>query len=319
MSFLLPCGFLRASETELPTRSNILAVAQQVNDHWIINHPDYGNNLWARAAYYVGNVELYKVFPKEVYLNYAMAWAEKNRWAINGGSSTSNADNHACGQVYLDLFLLDGGQEPSMIAGIKSAIDYRIAHNTASSDWWWVDALFMAMPTITRLGVVYDETKYYDKLYALFHNTRDTLLVNPSWWTAELAEQYAEGPIVTCPACGNATDGLYNPADGLWWRDYRYQPDIPLSNRPKITPAGNKIYWSRGNGWAIAALARTLQLLPADDAHRQEYIDVFTRMAGALKNCQREDGFWNMNLADAEHCAAPETSGTAFFAYGLAW
>jgi hypothetical protein len=38
-----------------------------------------------------------------------------------------------------------------------------------------------------------------------------------------------------------------------------------------------------------------------------------------LKNCQREDGFWNMNLADAEHCAAPETSGTAFFAYGLAW
>jgi rhamnogalacturonyl hydrolase YesR len=319
LSVLFPCGFLRASETELPTRSNILAVAQRVNDHWIINHPDCGNNLWARAAYFVGNVELYKVFPKEAYLNYATAWAEKNRWAINEGSATSNADNHACGQVYIDLFLLDGGRDFSKITGIRNAIDYRIAHNTASSDWWWVDALFMAMPTITRLGVVYDEAKYYDKLYALFHNTRDTLLVNPSWWTAALAEQYAAGPIVTCPDCGNATDGLYNPADGLWWRDYRYQTGIPLSDRPKITPSGNKIYWSRGNGWAIAALARTLQLLPADDAHRQEYIDVFIRMAEALKNCQREDGFWNMNLADAVYSAAPETSGTAFFAYGLAW
>jgi rhamnogalacturonyl hydrolase YesR len=316
---LLPSYFIRAAETELPSKSNIISTAQQINDYWIINHPDPGNNLWARSAYFAGNMELYKVFPKQAYLNYAVAWAEKNRWAISGSSSTTNADNHACGQVYIDLFLLDGAKDIAKIAGIKNAIDHRIANNVVSSDWWWVDALFMGMPTITRLGVVYNDAKYFDKLYALFHNTRDTLLVSPGWWTEELAEQYAEGPIVTCPDCGNAGDGLYNPADGLWWRDSRFQPDVPPFVRPKTTPAGNKIYWSRGNGWAIAALARTLQLLPADNTHRQEYIDVFIRMAEALKDCQREDGFWNMNLADNEQYAAAETSGTAFFAYGLAW
>lgn len=320
LTVVLPNVLISASETKLPSRSNIIAVAQRVNDHWISNHPDPGNNLWARSAYYVGNVELYKVFPKQQYMDYATAWAKKNSWAIRGGSSTSNADNHACGQVYIDLFLLDGARDSSKIAGIKNAIDYRIEHNLLSSDWWWVDALFMAMPTITQLGVLYNDTRYFDKTYALFRNTRDTLLVNPLWWTQELTEQYATKPIVTCPHCGNESDGLYNHTDGLWWRDWRYQPAVPpLHNKPKYTPAGKNIYWSRGNGWAIAALARTLQVLPLDNAYRQEYIKVFVRMAEALKNCQREDGFWNMNLADAEHYTAPETSGTAFFAYGLAW
>lgn len=311
---------LSALEPELPTRSAILAAAQKVNDNWINNHRDPGNNLWARAAYFVGNVELYKVFPKPNYLCYANAWADKNKWAINGGSGTTNADNHACGQVYLDLFLLDGAADTTKIQGIKNAIDNRIANNPLASDWWWVDALFMGMPTITRLGVIYDDPRYFDRLYALFSTTRDTLLVNPGWWTSALAEQYAPAPIVTCPHCGNVSDGLYNVTDGLWWRDFRYQPGVPpLNNKPKITPAGNNVYWSRGNGWVFAALARTLELLPGNAAHRQDYIDVFVRMAQALKSCQREDGFWNMNLADAEQYAAPETSGTAFFAYGLAW
>ena len=42
-------------------------------------------------------------------------------------------------------------------------------------------------------------------------------------------------------------------------------------------------------------------------------------MAAALKACQREDGFWNRNLADPEHLGGPETSGTALFVYGLSW
>ena len=34
---------------------------------------------------------------------------------------------------------------------------------------------------------------------------------------------------------------------------------------------------------------------------------------------QRSDGFWNVNLADSAHLPGPETSGTAFFTYGLAY
>ena len=44
-----------------------------------------------------------------------------------------------------------------------------------------------------------------------------------------------------------------------------------------------------------------------------------TSLAAALKNRQREDGFWNMNLDDPNDNPGPETSGTALFTYGMAW
>jgi unsaturated rhamnogalacturonyl hydrolase len=42
-------------------------------------------------------------------------------------------------------------------------------------------------------------------------------------------------------------------------------------------------------------------------------------MARSLLKTQRTDGFWNVNLADPAHLPGPETSGTAMFAYGLAY
>ena len=44
-----------------------------------------------------------------------------------------------------------------------------------------------------------------------------------------------------------------------------------------------------------------------------------TEMAAAFKPIQREDGFWTVSLHDPDHFGGPETSGTAFFVYGLAW
>jgi unsaturated rhamnogalacturonyl hydrolase len=99
--------------------------------------------------------------------------------------------------------------------------------------------------------------------------------------------------------------GLYDPVAGLWWRD--------------ASAAGSHTYWSRGNGWAFAALAKVLQALPATDPSRAGYVTVFTRMAAALKAAQRTDGFWNVNLGDPTEFAGPETSGTALFTFGMAW
>jgi rhamnogalacturonyl hydrolase YesR len=330
LNVLLSGASVCASEPELPTRSEVISVANRVNVHWIDNHASPGNNEWTRAAYFVGNLELYKASQKKKYLTYTLAWANNNKWAVRDGISTSNADNHAAGQIYLDLYLMDETKVPSRIAAIKEAIDYWIDNYPQSDRWWWADALFMAMPTIARLGAATNEDQYYEKLYALFRNTRDTLIVNSSntyLWSNEYRMLYGEGPIVSCPDCGNDADGLYNKTDKLWYRDWRYQPGVPPGydwyssgkTVEKESPNGKNIYWSRGNGWVFAALARTLQCLPETDAHRQEYVDMFVEMAAALKNCQRTDGFWNMNLGDPDHYPAPETSGTGFFTYGLAW
>lgn len=45
----------------------------------------------------------------------------------------------------------------------------------------------------------------------------------------------------------------------------------------------------------------------------------FLTLADQLVSIQREDGYWPTSLMDPEYLTNPETSGTAFFGFGLAW
>jgi rhamnogalacturonyl hydrolase YesR len=105
--------------------------------------------------------------------------------------------------------------------------------------------------------------------------------------------------------------GLYNPTEHLWWRDRTFLP-------PYKEPNGSNCYWARGNGWALAALARVLEVLPEHEPHRDEYVRTFREMAAAIKPLQRPDGFWNVSLKDPGHFGGKEVTGTSLFAYGLA-
>jgi len=98
--------------------------------------------------------------------------------------------------------------------------------------------------------------------------------------------------------------GLYDPATGLWWRDSTY--------------VNTSTYWSRGNGWAFAVHAKVLSVLPKSDPHYAEYLSTFTTMAQALAARQQPGGYWNSDLGGTDF-AGPESSGTSFFLYGLAW
>lgn len=319
------------SISTLPSKTEVIKAGVKVNNLWIANNTDPGNNLWARSVYNIGNIDFYKVYPDKSYKNYAELWATKNSWLVSGAPSTANADNNTCGQVYLDLYTMDTVKDLTKINSIKSTLDYGITNYPKSADWWWIDAMFMAMPTYSKLSTIYNDAKYNNKAHAMYANIRDTLVVssgNTNLWPASYRTTYGVGPIVTCSTCGNQSDGLYNAVDSLWFRDWGFQPNTPpkkdpnnsfLTDVPKQSPNGKNIYWARGNGWVIAAMVRTLQSLPIDNEHRPEYVAMLRQMAGALKSRQRVDGFWNMNLADPNHNSGVETSGTAFFTYGIAW
>lgn len=311
-----------------PDKKAVVEAGVRVNNYWIGNN-SFGNNLWARSVYNMGNIDFYKVYPDPVYLDRATQWAKSNNWAVSGGASTTDADNHTAGQTYIDLYLLDkeGARDENKIKAIKAALDHRIANNPKSDEWWWIDAMLMAMPTFTRLGIVTGDTKYFNKMYALFANTRDKLVITSrtNLYPQDYRNKYGWGPIVSGyeEYCG-----LYHKTDHLWWRDWGFQPNVPpkkdpnnslLTDVPKASPSGKNLYWARGNGWVLAAMARVLDLLPETDSHRSEYVEILTQMSAALKDCQREDGFWNMNLADPDHFPGQETSGTALFTYGMAW
>lgn len=280
-------------KVNLPNKKEVLEVAERANKYFMNKWPDPGkevvgkkvwpSNLWTRAVYYEGLMAWYKVDPKKEYYNYALDWSQKHNWDMMRDTYTRNADNQACGQTYLDLYEIDGKKNPERIKYVKLSMDSMIAFNK-SDDWWWIDALQMGMPIFTKLGRITGEKKYFDKNYEMYAFTK-----------------YKHG--------GN---GLYNAKDKLWWRDKSFVP-------PYKEPNGEDCYWSRGNGWVVAALARTLEDTPKSDPHYKEYLQDYKDLLSALLPVQREDGFWNVSLHDPTNFGGKETTGTALFVYGMAY
>ncbi|MDE6416736.1 MAG: glycoside hydrolase family 88 protein [Duncaniella sp.] len=293
-SALIMAGQASFAAEELQPRKEILNTLVKVNDLYLKNHPDpglgipyysrkkvYEGNIWTRAVYFEGLMALHSIYPDNRYYDYAYDWGEKFNWGMRrDDTATRNADNYACGQTYIDLYRLT--PEPKMLTKTKANANMLI--NTPQvDDWTWIDAIQMGMPVLAKLGKDTGDQRYFDKAWDMYEWSRNTL-----------------------------AGGLYNPKDGLWWRDADFVP-------PYKEPNGKNCYWSRGNGWVVAALVKVLQELPADDPHRKDYINDLKAMCEALVKCQREDGFWNVSLHDDSNFGGKELTGTALFVYGMAW
>jgi len=75
-------------------------------------------------------------------------------------------------------------------------------------------------------------------------------------------------------------------------------------------------YWGRGNGWAAAALAEVLLVLPEDHEHYQSLLGSYKKMMASLKSFQGTDGMWHQLLDYPE--SYPETSCTGMFLFAMA-
>ncbi len=276
---------------QVPTKESVVQKMTLANDYFMQKWPDPGapivgdkvrpSNIWTRASYYEGLMALNSIHPEKRYVDYAIAWGESHKWGLAWKNYNRNADDMGCGQTYIDLYKMD--PKPERIKILKDAVDKMVASDKIN-DWWWIDALQMAMPVFARFGALENDTRYWDRLFEMYLHTRNV-----------------EGG-----------KGLYNPEDHLWWRDKDFDP-------PYTEPNGEDCYWSRGNGWVITAMARVLEQNPPSKIHRKEYSRMLKDMSKALLKVQRDDGFWNVSLHDPGNFGGPESSGTAFFVYGMAW
>ena len=288
---ILAVCFAGISAQQLPDRKEVLQNMVKVNDYFMKKYADYTepsyvgrlrpSNIWTRGVYYEGLMALYRIYPREDYYQYALNWAEFHKWGMRNGNTTRNADDQCCGQTYIDLYKMEPG--PERIRNIKACMDM-LVNTPQVDDWSWIDAIQMGMPVLAQLGEMFNDNRYYEKMYQMYAFSKNK----------------------------HGQTGLYNPKEGLWWRDAAFVP-------PYKEPNGKNCYWSRGNGWVYAALVRVLNLIPANEAHRAEYVADFMAMSKALKACQREDGFWNSSLHDPGNYGGKETTGTALFVYGMAW
>lgn len=276
------------------TAAQVLETAQRVDDYFMERYADpteptnvgriRPSNLWTRAVYYEGLMALYQVAPQQRYLDYTDRWADFHHWTPRHGTTTCHADDQCCSQTYLDRYMMTGDER--MMAPARENLDYQM---TTKIGWWtWIDAIQMSMPVYSKMYRATGEQKYIDHAMKMYVWCRDTL-----------------------------AGGLFNTADGLWWRDKDYVP-------PYAEPDGNPCYWSRGSGWVYAALVRVMsdmRAMPKNHATRR-YEKLlkgdFVRMSRALLRCQRADGMWNPSLVSTNY-EGRELTGTSLFLYGMSW
>lgn len=247
----------------------------------------YHDLEWHHGALYAGMNEWRKIADDPKYTNWLRAVGERNQWKLH--QRLYHADDHAVGQFYLALY--EEFNQPEMLNPVRNQFDWIIDHpktgtlewdaeDTHAHDrWGWCDALFMAPPVWARLAKVTGDSKYLEFMDKEYRATYDLL------WSRK---------------------------DHLFWRDSSY-----FSQQEKN---GEDIFWSRGNGWVFGGLALMIPDLPQYWEGRFFYIDLYKKMAKRIKSIQRADGAWSMGLlGGTAGYPTKETSGTAFFTFGLAW
>lgn len=202
---------------------------------------------------------------------------------FRAGPNERFADDHICCQAYLDIFPLINVEE-ALEPTIKALSLMLETPQPGRKDWWWCDALFMAPPSFAALSKATGDSKYLDYMDVAF-------------W--------------------DAVEHLRDPQTGLFFRDHRYIPDGKGGELREEN--GEHVFWSRGQGWVLAAIPRLMAHWPHGDARAKKYIDLFVELANTIMPYQQEDGFWRTSLLNPKAFPAPESSATALFCYGLAW
>ncbi len=302
---LLIIGSTQAEAQELSSQ-DVMQKADLVAGYFLRNYPDVGadsyvggktrnSRIWTRGVFYEGLLNMVREEQRQQWVQYALDWGEFHQWYSCTDSQRRHADFQCCGQAYLQLYMMDPTQQQRM-AHIKQRMDDMLATDKID-DWYWIDAIQMAMPVFALLGNITGNTAYWERMNAMYCFTRN---------------QHG----------GNKKGGgkpLFNEDTGLWYRDYQFDP--PYRD---LTETDKDCYWSRGNGWVYMGLARVMQFTPDTEAHRQEYVHDFRLMSNALLNCQRDDGSWNVSLAAPTNYGSPgsegpEMTGTSLFVGGMAW
>jgi rhamnogalacturonyl hydrolase YesR len=254
-------------------------------------HETHNPRAWEQAAFWVGMTALADHGAPPDIASAILAMGRANQW--QPGRLPYFADDHAITQSY--LWAAEHGAGAAAIGPVRRTFDNILAN-----------------PPRTTLAFVVPEEGGYGATECL---TRwcwcDALFMAPPAML-ELSRQTGDRRYrdYAMREVWATTNFLYDPAERLFYRDSRFFD--------RRDAKGRKMFWSRGNGWVVAGLALMIPKLARNDPDRRRLEALFVEMAGKLKAVQKPDGYWAPSLLAPED-SPPESSGTGFFTYGLAW
>ncbi len=252
---------------------------------WQLQHPKHAPTDWTNGAFYAGVFAAYQTTQSPVLLDSLLALGERTHW--QPGSRFDHADDIAISQTYIDLYRLKKDRrmiQPTIDSIQKMRMVPGPEQQKHGLTWWWCDALFMGPPTLAKLSATLNDPQYNTLSDSLFRQTY-TL--------------------------------LYSQPEHLFARDANYLIDAAGAGKREAN--GQKIFWSRGNGWVMGGLVRVLQELPANHPSRPFYLTLYRQMSERLLALQQADGLWRTSLLDPAAYPGGEASGSGFDCYALAW
>ena len=274
--------------TAIYKKKDVLAVMHKVAD-WQLQSWDTGGFKrkkydWTYAAGYTGYMALYHTAKEEKYRNFLIGIGNDLNW--NTGARRFMADDYCVAQTYCELYAID--KDPKKIAAFRLLADSIVDQpHTESLEW--------------KPGITNREWAWCDALFmappalsylsTVTHDKKYLDIATKLWW--------------------KTTDYLYDSTEHLYFRDGSY-----LEKKEKN---GQKVFWSRGNGWVVAGLARVLDNMPADYPSRPAMVKLFKAMMAKIITLQQPDGSWHASLLDPESYPVKETSGTGFYTYAILW
>jgi len=255
----------------------------QLND-WKTNGFKHKKVDWTNAACYTGLYAFGSMPGNEKYINFLVDVGNDIKW--NTGKDRFFADEYCIGQTYSLLYMRY--KDKKMIAPFILLAD-SIANQPHTESLEWKNRIHLR------------EWAWCDALFMgppalsyLSTATGDTKYLNTAiklWW--------------------KTTDYLYDPSEKLYFRDGSYFQ--------KKEKNGQKVFWSRGNGWVLAGMARVMENMPANHPDKKRFEQLYKDMASRIAALQQPDGSWHASLLDPESYPVKETSGTGFYCYALLW
>lgn len=239
---------------------------------------------WVSAALYTGTTRLARVSDKPELMRFLRRVADHYNYALPGAwtpKSMINADDQAVGELYQELYARTG--QAGMLMPLRQRLDYTIPYLTATPEpkrlTWWWCDALFMAPPVMA------------RMSVLTGDPKYVQAMDVQWWRTH--------------------ERLWDPQERLYFRDERF-----LTRRSE---RGKKIFWSRGVGWVVGGYARVLESMPADFPTRPRYEATLKAMLERLAELQQPDGLWTASLVDPEALPGPESSGSAFNIYAMAW
>ena len=242
---------------------------------------------WHWGAYFTGFRALYEVTGHDRYLNEMINIGQAADWQLM--DDIFHADRLTIADMFLWLYEKRG--DPEMIDKTRWAMDIHLARNyealtdvrftdnPAKFEWW------------TWCDALFMAPPSFARMAGAVEEPKYLKYADTQWW--------------------KTSDYMYSTEDSLYFRDDRYFE--------RRSDNGTKIFWSRGNGWVIAGLARMLTLMPEDYPNRVKFEQQYREMAHKILSIQGKDGLWRVSLIDPEYLDLGESSGSSFYTFALAW